>query len=87
MLPTLQILWEAACPTKMDASFKEKQELLRACEDKIHAQFGLDFVDELENAWNDLHMAELDCAFEQGFLAAFRLWVEMCSLNGSAMGM
>lgn len=87
MLPTLQILWEAARSTRTDASFQEKQERFRACEDKIQAQLGLDFVDELDNAWDDLHLAELDCAFEQGFLAAFRLWAEMCSLNGSAMGM
>lgn len=79
MLPTLQILWESARSTAMGQTSKEKLKRFRACEDKIVAQFGLEFVDELENAWDELHLAELDRAYQAGFLTAFQLWMEVSS--------
>lgn len=81
MLPTLKILWETTDSTRIETSFKEKQERFGACEEKIHTHLGLDFANELLNAWDDLHMAELDRAFEQGFLAAWRLWAEVSAAS------
>lgn len=81
MTPTLQILWDSAQPSSSASAAKEKMQKLIPLQDKIQTQFGLEFLDQWDRAWDDLHLSELDCAFEQGFLAAFRLWMEV-----SAMG-
>lgn len=82
MLPTLKIFWEHSRENIAVRPSPEARQRFRACEDKIQAQLGLDFVDELDNAWNDIHLGELDRAYEQGFLDAFRLWAEVTAVGG-----
>lgn len=81
MSPTLEILHEAIQFGKPDITYQKKLNNLISFQDKVQAQFGLDFLNEFTNAWDDLHMVELDRAFEQGFLAAFQLWMEVSSLE------
>lgn len=81
MTPTLQILWDSARPSGSASETQEKLQRLIDLQDKIQTQFGLAFLDQWDRAWDDLHMVELDRAFEQGFLAAFQLWMEVSSLE------
>ena len=77
MSPILQALQEFVQWERPRPSDGEKLQKLIALQDKIQARFGLDFVNELCAAWDDFHMEELDRAYEDGFLTAFRLWMEV----------
>ena len=81
MSPILQILQEFSHTTAVEPSYTEKLQNLIVLQEKIQHQFGLSFLDEFSAAWNDLHMAELDRAYEQGFLTAFRLWAEVSAME------
>lgn len=81
MLPTIQILYEAGSYTPISAELKQKSAAYHAYQDQIREQFGLTFVNGMDDALNDYQLAELDRAFEQGFLAAWNLWAEVCSVT------
>lgn len=85
MSPTLQILWESASPGCVSDSFQQKADRFLLYEAQITEQLGLQFTMQLESAWDELHGAELDRAFEQGFLTAFRLWMEVSGHSGGLL--
>lgn len=72
----MRTLWEATCSMEMSAETKRRMKKLLVYEDQIQAQFGLEFVQELEAAWDEVQVHELESAFARGFLTAFRLWME-----------
>lgn len=80
MLPTLQILQQAQTTTTRKEELTQKLECFLTYEEKIRSQFGLGFLNKMENAWDELHAAELDDAYEAGFLAAWKLWAEVSSI-------
>ena len=82
MLPTLQILYEAGSFTPISAELKQKSAAYHTYQDQIRERFGLTFVNGMDDALNDYQLAELDRAFEQGFLAAWKLWAEVTNLTG-----
>lgn len=81
MSPTLQMLWESTPHDRVSDSLQQKLDHFMLYEDQITQQLGWQFTVELESAWDDLHGAQLDDAFEQGFLTAFRLWVEVSAIG------
>lgn len=81
MSPTLQTLWESASPGHVSEPLQQKSDRFMLYEDQIRERLGWQFTMELESAWDDLHAAQLDDAFEQGFLTAFRLWAEVSVLG------
>ena len=83
MTPILEILLEATRPKELPKPFQEKLDRFMVLENQLQEQLGWQFTMDLESAWDDLHAAELDRAYEQGFLTAFRLWMELQpKLNG-----
>lgn len=85
MSPTLQVLWESVPSKRPSESLQQKLDRFLVYEDQISQCLGLRFTTELENAWDDLHAAELDRAYEAGFVTAFRLWAEV-SATGQGVG-
>lgn len=81
MLPTLEILQQAQTHTVLKEEIAEKIDRFLPYEEKIRGQFGLDFVNKMECAWDELHETQLDDAFTAGFLAAWRLWAEVSTLD------
>lgn len=81
MSPIIQALQDSVQQKHPDPAEQEKLHKLIALQDKVQARFGLDFVNELSTAWDDLHLSELDHAYEEGFLTAFRLWMEVAALG------
>lgn len=84
MSPTLQMLWEFNSPNHVPDPLQQKLDRFMVLESQVQEQFGWRFVMDLEAAWDELHEAQLDRAFEQGFLAAFRLWAEVWALGQGA---
>lgn len=81
MSPTLQMLWESIPHGRVSGPLRQKLDRFMLYEDQITQQLGWQFTMDLESAWDDLHAAQLDDAFEQGFLTAFRLWMEVSALG------
>lgn len=81
MLPTLQILQQAQTHSVLKEEITRKAERFLPYEEKIQGQFGLDFVNSMERVWDELHETQLDDAYTAGFLAAWKLWVEVCSVT------
>ena len=81
MLPTLRILQQAQTRSVLKEEITEKAGRFLLYEEKIQGQFGLDFVNQMENAWEELHTAQLDDAYTAGFLAAWKLWAEVTTLD------
>ena len=77
MLPTLRILQQAQTYSVLKEEITEKMERFLPYEQKIQGQFGLDFVNSMERIWDELHETQLDDAYTAGFLAAWKLWVEV----------
>lgn len=77
MLSTIQILYEAGPYTPISDEYKKKSAEYQTYQDQIREHFGLAFVDGMDHALNEFHLTEVDRAFEQGFLAAWKLWVEV----------
>ena len=84
MSPTLQTLWESASPNHISDPLRQKFDRLLLYENQVREQLGWQFTMELESAWDDVHAAQLDDAFERGFLTAFRLWMEVSALKRGA---
>lgn len=81
MSTIIQALQESVQWEHSDPAQDKKLNKLISLHNKIQAQFGLDFINELSTAWDDLHLTELDRAYEEGFLTAFRLWMEVSALG------
>ena len=81
MLPTLQILQQAQTHSILQKELTEKTERFLPYEEKIRVQFGLDFVNSMERVWDELHETQLDDAYTAGFLAAWKLWAEVTTLD------
>lgn len=81
MSPILQALQESVQWEHSDPEQSKKLNRLISLHNKVQTQFGLDFVNELSTAWDELHDAELDRAYEEGFLTAFRLWMEVSAID------
>ena len=77
MLPTIQILYEAGPYAPVSDEFKKKSAAYHVYEEKIREEFGLAFVNDMDNALSEYQLAELDDAYTAGFLAAWKLWVEV----------
>lgn len=75
----ISILHDASTLDDTYAIDRGELDHLIALQDEIQARFGLDFLDEWDAAWTARHSAEVDRAYEQGFLTAFRLWMEVFS--------
>lgn len=80
MTPMLQILLESTQVKEKPGPLEQKRDRFLIYENQVSKQLGWHFTMELESAWDELHAAELDRAYEQGFLAAFRLWQEVTVL-------
>lgn len=80
MTSILQILLESTQTRKTPEALEQKRDRFLIYENQVSEQLGWHFTMELESAWDELHAAELDRAYEQGFLAAFRLWQEITLL-------
>ena len=81
MLPTLQILQQAQTHSVLKEEITDKIDRFLPYEEKIQGQFGLDFVNSMEQVWDELHETQLDDAYTSGFLAAWNLWAEVCSVT------
>ena len=77
MLPTLQILQQAQTTSILKEEVTKKVERLLLYENQVQEHLGWKFAIEMERAWDDLHHAEIERAFEQGFLTAWKLWAEV----------
>lgn len=77
MLPTLQTLWESTPSSATDKPVQKRLERLLLYENQVQEHLGWKFAIEMERAWDDLHHAEIERAFEQGFLTAWKLWAEV----------
>ena len=84
MSPILQALQESVEYNNRTPATLEMLQRLSALQDKIKAEFGMPFLNEYSDAWNDLHLDEIDRAYEAGFVTAFRLWMEVSDLQHSA---
>lgn len=80
MLPTLEILQQAQTHSVLKEEITEKMGRFLPYEEKIRGHFGLDFVNQMENAWDELHETQLDDAYTAGFLAAWKLWAEVSGI-------
>lgn len=81
MTPILEILLEATRPKEPPKPFQEKLDHFMVLENQLQEQLGWQFTMDLESAWDELHAAELDRAYEHGFITAFRLWMEVSALG------
>lgn len=81
MSTIIQALQEGVQWKHSDPAQDKKLNKLISLHNKIQAQFGLGFVDELSKAWDDLHLSELEHAYEAGFVTAFHLWMEVSALG------
>lgn len=81
MTPILEILLEATRPKEPPKPFQEKLDRFMVLENQLQEQLGWQFTMDLESAWDELHAASLDRAYEEGFLTAFRLWMEVSALG------
>lgn len=80
MTPMLQILLESTQVKEKPGPLEQKIDRFLIYENQVSEQLGWQFTMELESAWDELRAAELDRAYEQGFLTAFRLWQEVTAL-------
>lgn len=58
------------------------QELRQTCHcylERVTQTLGLEFTDALTGAIDDQHVEELENAYREGFVTAFRLWMEMAA--------
>lgn len=85
MTPILEILLEATRPKEPPEPFQEKLDRFMVLENQLQEQLGWQFTMDLESAWDELHAAELDRAYEEGFLTAFRLRMEVSALRRGAL--
>lgn len=81
MTPTLQMLWESASSCHAAEPLQKKLDRFMMLESQVQEQLGWHFTMDLESAWDDVHAAQLDDAYERGFLTAFRLWMEVSAID------
>lgn len=81
MSTIIQALQESVEYSSRNPATLEMLQRLNALQDKIKAEFGMPFLNEYSDAWNDIHLDEIDRAYEHGFLTAFRLWMEVSAIE------
>ena len=81
MTSILEILLEATQPKEPSKLLQQKLDRFLVLESRLQEQLGLQFTTDLESAWDELHAADLDRAYEHGFLTAFRLWMEVSAID------
>ena len=79
----IEILQEAAAPERTPEGGREALKAYLVYEEQVQEAFGTKFVNEMTSAADALHQDELSGAYEQGFLNAFQLWLEVFSKYSS----
>lgn len=77
MSPTLHLLWTQS---QQELSRPIPPEIHRPCSaylEQVTQTFGVGFTDALTNAVDIEQDARVEAAYEQGFLTAFHLWMDI----------
>lgn len=77
MSPTLNLLWTQS---QQELSRPISPEIRQRCHgylEQVAQTFGIEFTDALTNAVDIEQDARVEAAYEQGFLTAFHLWMDV----------
>lgn len=77
MLPILDLLWTRPQLEHRRTIPPEVRQRCHAYLDQITQAFGVEFTDDLTNAIGVEQDARVEAAYEQGFLTAFHLWMDV----------
>ena len=76
MTPTLKILWEEPQQDRLHGGSRQIRERCGAYLEQIEQTLGVSFTDAFTEAIDREREEILENAYEQGFLTAFRLWMD-----------
>lgn len=76
MSPTLKALWEEPQQDRLHGVSRQTREICSAYIDQVTQALGIPFTDALTDAIDREREEILENAYEQGFLTAFRLWMD-----------
>lgn len=77
MSPILNSLWTQYEENHYQLPPAEVRERSHEYFERITKAFGIKFTDDLTNAISEEQSYELENAYQQGFLTAFQLWMEV----------
>ncbi len=79
MSPTIEPLWREYFDNGPHCAAQELRQTCHCYLERISQVLGMEFTDALTGAIDDQHAAELENAYKEGFVTAFRLWMEMAA--------
>ena len=82
MSPSLEPLWREYLENGPRPARKELRETSHFYLERVTQALGIEFTDALTGAIDDQHEEDMQSAYAEGFLTAFRLWMEMSAGQG-----